>query len=64
MNKVLIVEDQKEIRELLEAIFTQNLGFKHVTFAHDGLEGFAECSLQQFDLICTDHGMPFFNGGI
>lgn len=63
MKKVLIVEDQKEIRELLEEIFTKGLGFKHVTFACDGLEGFAETCLQKFDLICTDHSMPFYNGG-
>ncbi len=63
MKKVLIVEDQKEIRELLEEIFTKDLGFKNVTFACDGLEGFAESTLQKFDLICTDHSMPFYDGG-
>lgn len=63
MRRVLIVEDQKEIREILEEVFTKELGFKYVTFATDGLEAFAESYLQKFDLICTDHGMPFFNGG-
>lgn len=63
MKRVLIVEDQKEVRELLEEVFMKELGFKYVTFASDGLEGFAESYLQKFDLICTDHGMPFFNGG-
>ncbi len=63
MKKVLIVEDQKEIRELLEEIFIKSLGFKNVTFACDGLEGFAEASLQKYDLICTDHNMPFYHGG-
>ncbi len=63
MSRVLIVEDQKEIREILEEVFTRELGFRHVTFATDGLEGFAESYLQEFDLICTDHGMPFLNGG-
>lgn len=63
MKRVLIVEDQKEVRELLEEVFMKELGFKYVTFASDGLEGFAESYLQEFDLICTDHGMPFFNGG-
>ena len=63
MKRVLIVEDQKEVREILDVVFTKELGFKSVTFACDGLEGFAESSLQKFDLICTDHGMPFFSGG-
>jgi len=62
MSKVLIVEDQKEIREILEEVFRKELGFKSITFACDGLEGFAESYLQKFDLICTDHSMPFFNG--
>lgn len=63
MRRVLVVEDQKEIRELLEEIFTNELGFKSVTFACDGLEGYTEASLQQYDLICTDHSMPFYDGG-
>lgn len=62
MKKVLIVEDQKEICEILEEVFCKFHRFKHVTFAHDGLDGFTEAQLQKFDLICTDHNMPFFKG--
>ena len=62
MKKVLIVEDQKEIREILEEVFRKDLGFQSVTFAIDGLEGYAEAYLQKFDLICTDHSMPYCSG--
>lgn len=62
MKKVLIVEDQKEIREILDEVFRNELGFKSVTFANDGLEGYAEAYLQNFDLICTDHSMPYCSG--
>ncbi len=63
MKKVLIVEDQKEIREILEVVFSKELGFESVTYAIDGLEGYAEAYLQKFDLICSDYTMPFCNGG-
>jgi CheY-like chemotaxis protein len=62
MKKVLIIEDQKEICEILEEVFCKHHGFKHATFAYDGLEGYTEAQLQKFDLICTDHSMPYFNG--
>ncbi|MBC7429911.1 MAG: response regulator [Bacteriovorax sp.] len=62
MKKVLIVEDQKEIREILDEVFRLELGFSNVTFATDGLDGFTECYLQKFDLICSDEAMPFCKG--
>jgi CheY-like chemotaxis protein len=62
MKKVLIIEDQKEICEILEEVFCKHHGFKHATFAYDGLEGYTEAQLQKYDLICTDHSMPYFNG--
>ncbi|MBC7715047.1 MAG: response regulator transcription factor [Rhizobacter sp.] len=62
MKKVLIVEDEKDIREILDEVFRKDLGFTHVTFATDGLEGYTEAYLQKFDLICTDHAMPYCKG--
>lgn len=62
MSKILIVEDQKEIREILEGIFRTELGFENIVFAVDGLDGFVEAYLQKFDLICTDQEMPFGKG--
>lgn len=62
MKKVLIVDDEKEIRITFEEIFRNELGFDSVTFASDGLEAFTECSLQTFDVITLDHNMPFLKG--
>jgi two-component system nitrogen regulation response regulator NtrX len=62
MKKVLIVDDEKEIRNIYEEIFRSELGFESVTFAGDGLEAFTECTLQKFDIITLDHQMPFMKG--
>jgi CheY-like chemotaxis protein len=62
MKKVLIVDDEKEIRLIFEEIFRNELSFESVTFAGDGLEAFIECSLQKFDIITLDHQMPFLKG--
>ena len=63
MKKILIVEDQKEVREILEEFFRKEHGFNNITFATNGLEGYAEAYLQKFDLITSDYQMPFCNGG-
>lgn len=64
MNKerALIIEDEKEIREYLIYLFSTELGFKEVHSAEDGLDGFKKCSDFKYDVICTDHKMPFFTG--
>lgn len=62
MKKVLIVDDEKDIRNIFEEIFRHDLGFENITFAQDGLEAFTECSLQKFDIITLDHMMPFMKG--
>lgn len=62
MKKVLIVDDEKDIRHIFEEIFRNDLGFDSVTFAGDGLEAYTECSLQKFDIISLDHHMPFLKG--
>lgn len=62
MKKVLIVDDEKDIRHIFEEIFRHELEFDSVTFAADGLEAYTECSLQKFDIITLDHHMPFLQG--
>lgn len=62
MKKVLIVDDEKDIRNIFDEVLRQELGFENVTFAADGLEAFTECSLQKFDIITLDHMMPFLKG--
>lgn len=62
MKKVLIVDDEAEIRNIFEEVFRQDLGFESITFAKDGLEAFVECTLQKFDIITLDHMMPYMKG--
>lgn len=62
MKKVLIVDDEKEIRNVFADILGHEFGLDKITFAGDGLEAYTECSLQKFDIITLDHMMPFMKG--
>ena len=62
MPKVLIVDDEADIRSIFEEVFKDDLGFTDITFAQDGLEAFSLCSQQKFDVITLDHMMPYFKG--
>ncbi len=62
MKKILIVDDEPMIRELLAEYFRLELKVESITFASDGFDAFAEASLQKFDLICLDQMMPFCKG--
>lgn len=61
-RKVLIVDDEKDIRHIYEEVLKQELQFDNVTFASDGLEAYTECTLQKFDVITLDHMMPYMKG--
>lgn len=61
MKRVLIVDDEKEIQKIFATILKTNGDYEFV-FANDGLEAFALCYNQKFDLITLDHQMPFMNG--
>jgi len=60
MAKILSVDDSKVIRDLVEAVLTDN-GHEVVT-ANDGAEGLAEVRNNQFDLILSDINMPVMTG--
>jgi two-component system sensor histidine kinase BarA len=62
MKKILIIEDETEIQELLRDLFLCDLGEVEAVYAMDGLEGFACANREKFDLICTDHMMPLCKG--
>jgi len=62
MIKVLIVEDDTNIREILEDFFKTNLHIETVLLAQDGLDAYNLCCQVKFDIICTDHSMPFLTG--
>lgn len=62
MKKILIVDDEIEIRNVYAEIIRQEFGFDNMTYAGDGLEAFNECLAQKFDIITLDHMMPFMKG--
>lgn len=61
-SKVLLVDDNREIRELL-ATFLSEYGLIIVQ-ASNGLEAIRQFNQDQFDIILTDICMPGMNGNI
>ena len=62
MKCALIVDDQKEMRDLYVDFFNRDFGLTDLTFAQDGIEAYFQCSTQKFDLITLDHEMPRLKG--
>lgn len=60
MNKILLVDDDLELTQLLTEILTLE-GFE-VTVAEDGEEGLLRLAEQAFDLVLLDVMMPRLNG--
>ena len=60
MPKILIVDDEQSIREMLE-IYLQREGFD-VTCACDGQDALACCEQEPFDVIIADIKMPRMDG--
>lgn len=59
--KVLIVEDEKEVREIVKDLIETSCGAE-VVLCENGLDGFLACQKTKFNLIITDHEMPFMKG--
>ncbi|HYX38358.1 MAG TPA: response regulator [Oligoflexus sp.] len=60
--KILIVDDEDEFLEYLEANLRQSFAECEVIRANDGREALRLCSQHTFTLICTDIQMPDLNG--
>jgi DNA-binding response OmpR family regulator len=60
MARILIIEDDQEMRSLLED-FLKDEGYE-ADSAHDGLEALAKLAQESFDLLITDIRMPGLNG--
>lgn len=60
MKRILLVEDEKDIRDLYEQLLT-GAGFA-VDAAPDGEEGFAKAKTGGYDLILLDIIMPKLDG--
>jgi CheY-like chemotaxis protein len=62
MKRALIIEDEKDIQEILEEILKSECGVEEVLIANDGLEGFHLAMSSQFDIITLDQMMPYCHG--
>jgi two-component system response regulator (stage 0 sporulation protein F) len=60
LQTILIVDDQKGIRRLLEEVFREP-GYKVLTAA-DGMEALARCRKKKPDLVLLDVKMPGMDG--
>lgn len=60
MKKILVVEDEKDIEELLQ-FFLEDNGYQ-VAVARDGLEGIAAFRTDTYDLILLDLMLPKIDG--
>lgn len=60
MNKILVVEDEPDIQELLEN-FLKDAGYE-ITLASDGVEAISLFSANSFDLILLDIMLPKIDG--
>lgn len=58
---VLIVDDEKEIRELMEEEIESRFMCR-VDTASNGLDAFIMCQKNPYDLIISDHEMPIMKG--
>ena len=59
-KKILVVDDEEEIRNLFSAYLTKK-GYE-VSVAKDGLEGIVKANEEKFDFIFLDIKMPGLNG--
>ena len=59
--KVLGVDDQNSVRQMTRMTL-EELGFKHIHEAENGVKAMETASLQPLDLIISDYNMPEMDG--
>jgi DNA-binding response OmpR family regulator len=59
-KKILLVEDEKAVRETIQEFLNRN-GYK-VSSAPDGLEAVDKLAKEEYDLVITDLAMPKMDG--
>ena len=59
--KVLVVDDQNSVRQMTRMTL-EELGFKHIHEAENGVQAMETASLQPLDLIISDYNMPEMDG--
>lgn len=64
MKRALLIEDEKEIKEILTDILKEECGVEDIVWAADGLEGFHLAMSSKFDIITLDQMMPYCHGTV
>lgn len=59
--KVLVVDDQNSVRQMTRMTL-EELGFKHIHEAENGVKAMETASVQPLDLIISDFNMPEMDG--
>ncbi len=59
-RRVLVVDDDPHLRELMMDVFIQKRA--HVEGVPDGMQAWALVQALEYDLVVTDHRMPFMTG--
>lgn len=59
--KILIVDDQNSVRQMTRMTL-EEIGFRHIYEAGNGVEAMSTASLQPLDLIISDYNMPKMDG--
>jgi two-component system chemotaxis response regulator CheY len=59
--KVLVVDDQNSVRQMTRMTL-EEIGFRHIHEAENGVKAMETASLQPLDLIISDYNMPEMDG--
>jgi two-component system chemotaxis response regulator CheY len=59
--KVLVVDDQNSVRQMTRMTL-EELGFRHIHEAENGVKAMETASVQPLDLIISDFNMPEMDG--
>ena len=62
VTKILILDDESDIRELLEAYFNRVFNNISVLLFDDAASALKAMKCNEFDIVCFDIGMPKMNG--
>lgn len=62
MEKVLIIDDDSLIRDLLADLILSEYEQVHIEHAEDGVIAQHKCKDQKYDLLILDHMMPNMDG--
>ena len=59
--KVLVVDDQNSVRQMTRMTL-EEIGFKHIHEAENGVKAMETAATQPLDLIISDYNMPEMDG--